>query len=356
MTNQTALVLMPFSPPEKMNPVYAAIKEGAKAAHFHCRRVDERPHELEVPVEIIKSIDESLTMIVDLTGSNRNVLWELGVANGLTKECILITQDRPEELPFDFRGYRVVQYVNNEEGRSKLKDEISEILSSDMDLRGPVAKALDRRIKRNRVAVYSFLGAGMGLFWGLIVSVPAALLGIDFRATYSTEQGFTSFQTFFNGAPAGFICGGSALFFYSLVYNSHDTRPDRPWLFFAELGAGFLSGIIIFQSVSRLDVQNVAAADNAATAYLLLAIFTVSAFGFSFNTQPSRAAIESLGHHTTKTILIFIVALLICAASISFTFKNPYDNRVLIVEALRFALWGIGMSVVQWWLKERRVM
>jgi hypothetical protein len=48
-------------------------------------------------------------IVADLTIPNANVVYELGIAQGLLKPTILITQ-RIERMPFDLRSYRVLEY------------------------------------------------------------------------------------------------------------------------------------------------------------------------------------------------------------------------------------------------------
>ena len=64
-------------------------------------------------------------IVADLTDSNPNVYYELGIAHGLRRPVILLTQDI-NELPFDLRGYRVIPYSTHfaqiGEARVKLKE------------------------------------------------------------------------------------------------------------------------------------------------------------------------------------------------------------------------------------------
>jgi nucleoside 2-deoxyribosyltransferase len=49
------------------------------------------------------------TVVADLTHSNPNVYYEVGLAHALGKQIIFITQDR-DQLPFDVSTSRCVRY------------------------------------------------------------------------------------------------------------------------------------------------------------------------------------------------------------------------------------------------------
>ncbi len=59
--------------------------------------------------DIVRGLADSTLIVADLTGSNRNVYYELGIAHALGKPTILLTQDIAD-LPFDVRSYRVIEY------------------------------------------------------------------------------------------------------------------------------------------------------------------------------------------------------------------------------------------------------
>ena len=59
--------------------------------------------------DIVVGIAEADIIIVDLTGLNPNVFYELGIAHAMDKKTIIITQNI-DDLPFDIRSYRANQY------------------------------------------------------------------------------------------------------------------------------------------------------------------------------------------------------------------------------------------------------
>ena len=63
-------------------------------------------------------------ILADLTGKNPNVFYELGLAHVIAKPTVLVTQSI-EDVPFDLRGLRIIQYDQNKpDWGSKLKEDI----------------------------------------------------------------------------------------------------------------------------------------------------------------------------------------------------------------------------------------
>ena len=80
--------------------------------------------------QIIKCIDEADYIIVNLSGLNPNVMYELGIAQSKRKRTLLIC-DEATKLPFDIEGDRTIFFKECEEGYIKLKDELSKYLNED---------------------------------------------------------------------------------------------------------------------------------------------------------------------------------------------------------------------------------
>ncbi len=82
--------------------------------------------------DIVEGIDQADVVIADLTGLNANVFYELGLAHAMDKKVICITQDL-EELPFDLKSYRTVQYSPLFHKLPKLEDELRRLLRGAID-------------------------------------------------------------------------------------------------------------------------------------------------------------------------------------------------------------------------------
>ncbi len=78
------------------------------------------------PIEgrIREQIDVASVCIADLTGNNSNVMYEVAVAHSCKKPVILITQEEPENVPFDVRNHRVIKYTATSEGRVDLLERL----------------------------------------------------------------------------------------------------------------------------------------------------------------------------------------------------------------------------------------
>lgn len=77
---------------------------------------------------IIKNIFSSNIIICDITCSNPNVMWELGVAMTMNKPVIIIKEDSNEKPPFDISGFQYITYPKHlrksSNSRKKLKEKI----------------------------------------------------------------------------------------------------------------------------------------------------------------------------------------------------------------------------------------
>ena len=81
-------VMMPFNDDHSVDPVYKAIREGVEAAGKCAKRVDEIMTATKIPDDVKELIRTSSAVVIDLTGLNPNVVYELGFADGLGKKEI----------------------------------------------------------------------------------------------------------------------------------------------------------------------------------------------------------------------------------------------------------------------------
>lgn len=101
-------VLMPFA--SEFNDVYDHLIKAVVASEgFEVTRADEARSSRNIMHDVIHGITNADLVVVDLTGSNPNVYYELGLAHAFRKNVVLLTQDI-DEVPFDLRAYRVVTY------------------------------------------------------------------------------------------------------------------------------------------------------------------------------------------------------------------------------------------------------
>jgi hypothetical protein len=64
-------------------------------------------------------------VVVDFSGKNANVFYEAGIAHTLGKHVVPITQSN-DDIPFDLRHHRYLLYLNNNEGRMGLEQQLVE--------------------------------------------------------------------------------------------------------------------------------------------------------------------------------------------------------------------------------------
>ena len=119
--------MMPFHP--NFTPVYAALQQVATSCGLRCRRADDIWENPAVIQDVVSLIDKSRLVICDCTGRNPNVFYEAGIAHALGREVILITQNT-EDIPFDLRHLRYVQYLNNGEGLAQLSARLQQRLEA----------------------------------------------------------------------------------------------------------------------------------------------------------------------------------------------------------------------------------
>jgi hypothetical protein len=80
--------------------------------------------------EVWSALNNCRFVIVEITGGNDNVFYELGIAHTLNKPAILVTQaTRPEQIPFNIRHLRYLPYTNTAEGRVKLSSDLKKAIT-----------------------------------------------------------------------------------------------------------------------------------------------------------------------------------------------------------------------------------
>ena len=107
--------------------VYKTIIDASKQCYMKCLRANDIWEESSIIQDIFNLIYRSQVVIVDFTGKNPNVMYELGIAHTLGKHVIPITQSL-EDIPFDIAHHRALKYLNNGEGLETLKTELTKKL------------------------------------------------------------------------------------------------------------------------------------------------------------------------------------------------------------------------------------
>ena len=146
----SVFVLMPFG--TKFDDIYVRlVKNVLEDIGFSVERADDVQSANNIVYTIVRKIDDAQLIVADLTDSNPNVYWELGIAHRGFKPVILLAQDL-DALPFDLRNDRVIVYTRDftdmESAQEHLQATARSFLSGSEAFGHSVATALGRDIER----------------------------------------------------------------------------------------------------------------------------------------------------------------------------------------------------------------
>ena len=139
-----AFVIMPFA--EDFDDVYTSfIRPSLEEAGLDVLRADDIRSQQNILRDVVTGISQADLVIADLTDSNANVYYELGIAHALGKRVVLLTQDL-DELPFDLRAYRVIPYDTHfariEAASTQLQSVAEEAIRGQLPFGNPVTDFL----------------------------------------------------------------------------------------------------------------------------------------------------------------------------------------------------------------------
>ena len=120
-------VMMPFKP--SYDGVYQAIRRACETHDLVTKRVDEIYRPNIIMKDVFSTIVQSRFVISDLTGKNPNVLYETGIAHARNFEVVIVVQNE-QDVPFDLRHIRFVQYLPNREGYRKLQKDLEKSIAA----------------------------------------------------------------------------------------------------------------------------------------------------------------------------------------------------------------------------------
>ena len=148
-------VIMPFD--DEFNSVYEQfIKPTFEEQGFVVLRADDILNQQHILKDIIDQIEKGDLIVADLTSTNPNVFYELGLAHAFRKRVILLTQSI-EEVPFDLQGYRLVVYSTHfaeiEKAKSQLARLAAGALQGDVEFGNPVTHFMPIEQEPNPPAV-----------------------------------------------------------------------------------------------------------------------------------------------------------------------------------------------------------
>ena len=120
--------LMPFN--ARTSPIFEAIKEAAQEVGLQVFRADEISVPGPIIEQVYQAIAESPIIVAVLTDLNHNVMYELGVAQAMGKQIILLAETG-QSVPFDLAHRRVVFYDGGSGiGLAKLRQQLARALAA----------------------------------------------------------------------------------------------------------------------------------------------------------------------------------------------------------------------------------
>lgn len=131
-TGASVFVAMPFK--EDMKAVFSDhIQKVTKALNLTCKRADDLFTANAIVQDVWSAIYHAELLIVDCTGRNPNVFYELGIAHTLGRKTILIAQSI-DDIPTDIRHLRVIIYQYTPPGMSQFENELTETIKTELNL------------------------------------------------------------------------------------------------------------------------------------------------------------------------------------------------------------------------------
>ncbi len=122
---KTIFVAMPFAV-DFDDCFHYGIQGAVNSFGYLCERADLNSFTGDVMEFVKERIANSDFVIADLTSANPNVYLEVGYAWGLNKRTVLLIKDA-NELEFDTRGQRCLQYSTIKDLETKLKQELGNL-------------------------------------------------------------------------------------------------------------------------------------------------------------------------------------------------------------------------------------
>jgi len=127
----TCFVVMPFALAHSDSLWSDILKPAIESVSMAPIRGDLVPNVGPILEDITKCIAEASMLIVDITGTNPNVMYELGYAHALRKPTVLVYNvdavgPLDGDLPFDIRGMRMIPF--RLESREEFFQEVTSLL------------------------------------------------------------------------------------------------------------------------------------------------------------------------------------------------------------------------------------
>ena len=127
-------VAMPFQ--DDLKPVYSQhIRKVADELAVSCKRGDDFFSTHNIMDDVWSAIYHCDMCIVDCTGRNPNVFYELGIAHTLGRKTALIAQSL-DDIPFDVRHLRIIIYQYTPPGMQQFEETLKKTIQHQLGLSG----------------------------------------------------------------------------------------------------------------------------------------------------------------------------------------------------------------------------
>ena len=155
---RTCFVVMPFGEKKDadgqdidFNDIYEHFfKKTIQGLDIDCTRSDEIAESGSIHEKMINQIYYSDIVVVDITTSNANVYYELGIRHALSKGVTLLIRRKGTTIPFNIQGLQVVEYDQSRfRSIEAAKERIHEIIRNGLIKRkndSPVHQVLELNI------------------------------------------------------------------------------------------------------------------------------------------------------------------------------------------------------------------
>lgn len=122
--NRLIFVLTPFN--NRYYDEFKTIQRACEESGYRCIRGDEDMFTGDIFPAMLKYILRARIVIANINGRNSNVLYELGVAQALDKNVILVAKE-PKDLPVDIKSQRFLIYSDSNALVDSIKAELKKI-------------------------------------------------------------------------------------------------------------------------------------------------------------------------------------------------------------------------------------
>jgi hypothetical protein len=156
---RTCFVVMPFGDKKDsdgqdvdFDDIYRFFfKKAVEDLGIECIRCDEIEEAGSIHEKMFEHIYQSDVVVVDITTSNPNVFYELGVRHALAKGVTVLIRRTGTAIPFNIQGLQVIEYDQAKFGSiERAKTRIHEMIKNGLDMRisdSPVHAILDLNIE-----------------------------------------------------------------------------------------------------------------------------------------------------------------------------------------------------------------